>query len=130
MIETPLMARGERTMEMNLEYARDCTKDSLRRGEAPFAMHLLYTQVLNDLDKADRALGITCGLEWSKHADLIVFYIDHGFSSGMQLAHDMALRRGQQIETRFLNFNGKYTKPTEASATSLVSNVQPKPGVF
>ena len=34
----------------NIQYARMCVRDSLMRGEAPIASHLLYTQeeILND----------------------------------------------------------------------------------
>ena len=31
-------------VEANTEYARRCVRDSLMRGEAPIASHLLYTQ--------------------------------------------------------------------------------------
>ena len=39
-------------VEKNIKYARLCMKDSLDRGEYPFASHLLYTQenILNDND--------------------------------------------------------------------------------
>ena len=128
MIETPLRASGERTMEMNLEYARKCMKDSLSRGEAPFAMHLLYTQVLDDLKCNEREQGLFCGFAWSRKADLVVLYTDHGISSGMQLAYDQACILGQAIEYRTLPT--LKLKNAEASATSPVSNVQPNPGVF
>ena len=37
-------------IETNVKYARRCVKDSLMRGEAPIASHLLYTQegILDD----------------------------------------------------------------------------------
>ncbi len=34
----------------NLLYARLCVFDCLNRGEAPYASHLFFTQVLNDND--------------------------------------------------------------------------------
>src|SRR5690606_24498929 len=43
-IESPYSGDVER----NTEYARSCLLDSLRRGEAPIASHLLHTQVLED----------------------------------------------------------------------------------
>ena len=103
MIETPLMARGERTMEMNLEYARKCMKDSLSRGEAPFAMHLLYTQVLDDNVVEERKQGITCGLAWLLQADAVILYCDYGVSSGMKAAYKKALANNIEIELRFIN---------------------------
>lgn len=103
MIETPLMAKGERTMEMNLDYARRCMKDSLSRGEAPFAMHLLYTQVLDDTILEERKQGITCGLAWLLRADSVILYCDYGVSSGMKVAYKKALENNLDIELRFIN---------------------------
>ena len=72
----------------NVDYARRCVKDSLERGEAPIASHLLYTQkgILDDSKPNERALGIDAGLAWLKVADLHVFYVDYGISPGMQYA--------------------------------------------
>ena len=46
-------------VEGNIEYARACVRDSLARGEAPIASHLLYTQcgVLRDELATERAMG-------------------------------------------------------------------------
>lgn len=51
-------------VELNAQYARECLRDSLTRGEAPIASHLLYTQpgVLDDAVPRERALGIEAGL--------------------------------------------------------------------
>lgn len=69
----------------NVEYARRCVRDSVLRGEAPIASHLLFTQlgILRDDVAEERALGIAAGLAWSLVADLHAFYIDRGFSRGM-----------------------------------------------
>ena len=103
MIETPLRAKGERTMEMNLEYAKECMKHSLSCYEAPFAMHLMYTQVLNDLHIEDRELGMTCGLAWLLRADAVILYCDYGVSGGMKEAYKKALLNNKDIELRFIN---------------------------
>ena len=70
----------------NVEYAKLCMRDSLLRGESPLVSHLLYTQVLDDNIPAERRLGIDAGLVWLGVADLHVFYIDYGMSSGMLYA--------------------------------------------
>ena len=72
-------------IENNLKYARLCMRDSLMRGEAPIASHLLYTQpgILNDHDPDERALGMLAGFHWNKHADLVVVYQDYGVTPGM-----------------------------------------------
>ncbi len=43
-LETPYRGNSYSDLEGNIEYARKCMRDSLFRGEFPFASHLLYTQ--------------------------------------------------------------------------------------
>lgn len=70
----------------NETYARACLRDSLRRGEAPIASHLLYTQpgVLDDTKPEERNLGMRAGWEWMFVADAMVVYTDYGISQGMR----------------------------------------------
>jgi hypothetical protein len=69
---------------LNTEYARAALRDSLARGEAPIASHLLYTQVLNDLDPAEREQGISAGLARRRAPGVLpAFYIDLGWGQGM-----------------------------------------------
>lgn len=87
-IESPFAAPKPETQEKYIAYARAAMRDSIMRGEAPIASHLLYTQegVLNDLIPEERRLGISCGFWWGKHAELVVFYGDYGMSPGMEKA--------------------------------------------
>ena len=89
-------------VERNIKYARLCVKDSLSRGEAPIASHLLYTQdgILDDNIPQERMQGINAGLEWKKVADLQVFYIDYGISKGMLYGMEHAKENKIPIETR------------------------------
>lgn len=91
-------------VEANVAYARRCMLDSLRRGEAPFASHLLYTQVgiLDDLVPADRELGIQAGLVWGAAADWVAVYIDRGISRGMIQGVAAHRRAGRVVECRSL----------------------------
>ena len=86
----------------NLIYARDCLLDSLRRGEAPFASHLLYPQVLNDHDPEERRQGIDGQLAWLQVADMVAVYVDRGISSGMKEAIAEAERLGIVVQERHL----------------------------
>ncbi len=93
----------------NVRYARHCMHDMLKRGEAPYASHLLYTQpeVLDDNIPEERDLGIYAGFAF-KHMKGVhtVFYTDLGMSSGMQLALDYIKEHGMTYELRSLpNFN-------------------------
>lgn len=73
-------------VEANLAYARACVADSLARGEAPVASHLLYMQpgILDDADPAERATGIAAGHAWIGVASKLVVYTDLGISRGME----------------------------------------------
>lgn len=88
----------------NLAYARRCVRDALRRGEAPIASHLLYTQpgILDDNVPADRQLGIFAGLEWRRVAEASVVYTDRGISAGMQQGIATAEAAGLAVEYRTL----------------------------
>ena len=70
-------------VEKNVKYARLCMKDSINRGEYPFASHLLYTQenILNDNDPVERTLGIVAGFAFAKLCDKTVIYADLGISN-------------------------------------------------
>lgn len=82
-------------VEANVAYARACLLDSLRRGEAPIASHLLHTQVLDDTAPEERALGIAAGLAWRTVPGVLpVFYVDRGWSRGMLAARDTYDREG------------------------------------
>lgn len=89
-------------IERNVNYARACVRDSLSRGEAPIASHLLYTQegVLNDEIPEERQLGIDAGLAWKNVADKHVFYIDYGYSRGMRYARQYATDNSIEVEER------------------------------
>ncbi len=88
----------------NVAYARAAMKDCLRRGEAPYASHLLYTQqgVLDDTVSAERSLGIEAGLAWGKKADATVVYEDLGISGGMMLGIATAKAERRPVEMRRL----------------------------
>lgn len=90
-------------VEKNLEYARRCLSDSLSREEAPFASHLLYTQVLNDEIQDERLLGMKNAFMWYKLADLMAVYIDLGVSKGMLKGIEKAHKYDIPIEIRQIN---------------------------
>lgn len=91
-------------VEGNVAYARACLRDSLQRGEAPIASHLLYTQpgVLIDDVPEERAQGIAAGLAWRRVAHASVVYVDLGISEGMRHGIKVAQAAGVQVEYRRL----------------------------
>lgn len=110
--------------ERNRRYLRACLRDSLLRGEAPFASHGLYTQpgVLSDDDPNERSHGIKAGFMWRRFANRTAVYTDLGISAGMQLGledaqqlreRDEIVSNGQlhQIEFRSLGENWDVEAP-------------------
>ena len=89
-------------IKRNIEYARACVKDSLLRGEAPLASHLLYTQegILDDNIEEERLMGINAGLAWLKTGAKHVFYVDYGYSKGMLFAKQFASENNISCEER------------------------------
>lgn len=89
-------------IEANVEYARRCVRDSLSRGEAPIASHLLYTQpgVLRDEVPEERQRGIDAGLAWRAVATASVVYTDRGITKGMEYGIVAAEAAGIPVEYR------------------------------
>lgn len=91
--------------ELHLAYGRAAIRDSLQRGESPYASHLLYTQpgILDDTDAAERQLGIAAGFAWRHVAHLTAVYADLGISTGMRFGIDEARRYGLHVEIRSID---------------------------
>lgn len=101
-VESPYFSLTHEGVEQNLIYARAAVADCIHRGERPFASHLFYTQegVLDDNKPDERLMGIELGYEFWQPGALIVFYIDRGWSRGMQKAFDRAERFGYEWQKR------------------------------
>lgn len=106
-------------IKANIEYGRRCVKDSLMRGEAPIASHLLYTQdgILDDTIPEERTLGIDAGLAWRAVAHGSVVYVDRGISSGMLYGIERAREAGREIEYRSLNPEAQLDQQTGSLLT-------------
>lgn len=99
-------------IDRNVTYARRALHDSLSRGEAPIASHLLYTQpgVLDDNDPTERQWGIDAGLAWHSLGVVITaVYTDYGLSRGMQYGIRAAEKAGAVIEYRTIGVNSDQT---------------------
>lgn len=101
LIESPYAGDVKR----NTEYAKKCVLDCLKRGEAPYASHLFFTQdgLLDDTNPAQRALGIEAGLSWATMADLVAVYTDLGISDGMRFGIYRHEFNDKQITYRTIN---------------------------
>ena len=101
-IESPYAESESGSVEDHVEYAQACLIDCIKRGEAPFASHLLYPQVLDDLEPSERAQAMRNGEAWAVQADLRVVYTDQGESKGMTWGIRHAAGLGQRVEYRSL----------------------------
>jgi hypothetical protein len=102
LVESPFKSDTLEGTERNITYLRACLRDCLLRMEAPFASHALYTQVLDDNDQDERALGIAAGLSLGEKLDVTVVYTDLGVSEGMKKGIKAAQQAGRPIEYRSL----------------------------
>jgi hypothetical protein len=95
-------------VETNIRYARACVRDSLSRGEAPIASHLLYTQpgILDDNIPRERQQGIDAGLAWRAVAEASVVYTDRGISGGMH--YGIRAARDADIPVEFRTLGGEW----------------------
>ncbi len=89
-------------VEENVAYAKRCVADSLKRGEAPIASHLLYPGILDDSVPEQRRVGLEAGHAWIQWAAAMVVYTDRGISPGMKMAIVVANAWEVPIEYRKL----------------------------
>jgi len=110
-IESPYGTRpdGSRASVMelcdHLEYARRALYDSLQRGEAPYASHLLYTQVLKDDVPEERRAGMQAGFAWGRAAVICAVYADYEITPGMREGIECHEGHGLVIDRRTIGRN-------------------------
>lgn len=104
LIESPLSAPSQTGLGLNQLYGRAALRDSLLRGEAPMASHLLYAQtfVLDDTDPAEHEIGMLAGFSWLPLVERVVVYVDRGISLGMKEGIRRAEVLGVDVEERSL----------------------------
>ncbi len=96
---------GSREYDSNVAFAKACMADSLNRGEAPFASHLLYARkgVFDDADETHREIGMKAGFAWNVVAQEAIVYTDLGISPGMVHGLRAHLARGLPVTFRTLH---------------------------
>lgn len=99
-VESPYQAKTKEDLTRNIQYATQALRDSISRGESPYASHLILLGALDDNDPRERDLGIRCGYAWWGVVDAICFYIDLGWSPGMIAARKRANRYNMLVEER------------------------------
>ena len=118
-IESPF--RGDEAR--NIEFCRNVCRYAVLNGFNPYAMHLFFTQFLDDSKAQERELGIKCGLAWTDDADEVWFCLRPGDepSPGMikAVARDELAKDKKVRILKFLQFTqegelvGKWQPPAE-----------------
>lgn len=77
----------------NVEVARAACREVLRQGDAPFAPHLLYPDLLDDDDRSERAVGIEAGRRWlaMAHEVLVVGPVTAGMREEIATAEALGI---------------------------------------
>lgn len=106
-LESPFRGETEGDQRRNNRYLKLALRDSISRGECPFASHAIYPLALNE--QCERDLGITLGLRLGLEADFVAVYADYGITPGMEHAIDFYLSQGLTIQARqlFCDMNRK-----------------------
>lgn len=104
-IESPYAGDEYASVEEHVEYAKRAVADSLMRGEAPLASHLLYPGILDDDVPEQRKLGIEAGHAWTPSADAVVAYVDYGMTRGMKQGILAAEQAHVDVAYRFIGKN-------------------------
>ena len=105
-IESPYSGGGQLEKQMeHFAYLERCLRDSLPRGEAPFASHGFYTIFLDDDSLRDRDLGMKCGWAWMALCDFVAVYIDYDNRSCMLKGIEEATELGKVVEYRKIGKN-------------------------
>lgn len=98
MVESPFVG----DLVLNAAYVKACIYDSLLRGEAPFASHVIYPHALDDTKPDERKWGIEAGYTWGEISHEIAIYTDLGMSGGMSQAQKWYQTRGMLFSYRSL----------------------------
>ena len=80
---SPYRAADEETLQRNIDYARELTREILLQGEAAVTPHLYMTQCLNEDKPQERAAGMAAGLALLKKCDFVIAGVKYGISEGM-----------------------------------------------
>lgn len=102
LVVTPFMSEDPSKANLLSRYAKRCTQESIKRGEAPICSHLFYYDVLNMNVPIERDYGLHSMLSWIPNADLVCVYIDFGVSQAMQVMINTAQLKSRKIEYRMI----------------------------
>ena len=72
-------------IEKNVAFARRACRYAIHQGYIPIAVHLLYPQMLDDSDPAERELGLRLGQQLLRRCDELCASTAEAFKHGENL---------------------------------------------
>lgn len=103
----------------NVKFARHACRCCIAEGHTPIAPHLLYTQMLDDGDPAQREIGLSLGRKLLEHADELWVCGDR-ISSGMAAEIAEAVELGipvRRVETLRIHLGSEMLKDMQAAGS-------------
>ena len=95
---SPYRAENDATLQRNIDYARELTRNALLQGDVPVATHLYMTQCLDESIEGERKIGLAAGTEILRRCDAVVVGMKYGISEGMAAEIRCAEENGIFIE--------------------------------
>ncbi len=95
---SPYRAENDATLQRNIDYARELTRNALLQGDVPVATHLYMTQCLDESIEGERRTGLAAGTEILRRCDAVVVGMKYGISEGMAAEIRCAEENGIFIE--------------------------------
>jgi len=89
----------------NMEKAKNYCREAMERGVLPIAVHLYFTQFLDDNNPVERKSGMKMGLELLKLCDEVWVY-GNTISSGMEKEINFANEIGTRVVHKLFEGNG------------------------
>jgi len=104
-IESPCAAVSNEEWIANADYLNECLRDSIARGEAPYASHgiFAFSGAFEDADPEQREACMLAGFAWQTAAEAVIVYTDRGMSAGMVRAVELAAKQGITVEQRSIH---------------------------
>lgn len=123
-VESRFAGATPKDLLINKKFTLACMRDCIKRGEAPYASHVIYAHsyIVDDFVAYERALGIYAGFLWGDFAHKTVVYTDLGISSGMQEGIIHAQNKNRVIEYRELGFIPSVTEKEILAEIEYVKN--------
>lgn len=95
---SPYRAEDPADIRRNVNYARELTKLALYQGYAPICPHLYLTQVLDDSNEEERAIGMSAGLDLLDASSVVIVGNRYGISEGMKAEIQRAIDNNKPID--------------------------------